>query len=293
MFSITLALILILLVFRPENSGLNVSFIDVGQGLSIYIKADGRHILADGGSSNVKSVGKYRIEPFLLWSGVKEIDYCFVSHTDEDHISGIRELMEEGRIKIDTLVVGVNYEEDEPLIALAHEKGIKVIKVEAGDIINNNVDLFSDKVVDNSGVLNMRVLSPDSGFIYEDKNQASLVAEFEYGNLSMLFTGDSDMYAESEYVSHLSGDKINILQCPHHGSKYSSSELLLDTIRPDITVISCSKNNVYGHPARETLERLEAVGSRCYITSQDGMVTVKYDGDNTFTVDCYKIANRN
>ena len=293
MFSITMVLILILLVFRPENSGLNVSFIDVGQGLSIYIEADGRHILADGGSSNVKSVGKYRIEPFLLWSGVREIDYCFVSHTDEDHISGIRELMEEGRIKIDTLVVGVNYEEDEPLIALAHEKGIKVINVEAGDIINNNVDLFSDKVVDNSGVLNMRVLSPDSGFIYEDKNQASLVAEFEYGNLSMLFTGDSDMYAESEYVSNLSGDKINILQCPHHGSKYSSSELLLDTIRPDITVISCSKNNVYGHPARETLERLEAVGSRCYITSQDGMVTVKYDGDNTFTVDCYKISNRN
>ena len=293
MFSITMVLILILLVFRPENSGLNVSFIDVGQGLSIYIEADGRHILADGGSSNVKSVGKYRIEPFLLWSGVKEIDYCFVSHTDEDHISGIRELMEEGRIKIDTLVVGVNYEEDEPLIALAHEKGIKVIKVEAGDIINNNVDLFSDKVVDNSGDLSMRVLSPDSGFIYEDKNQASLVAEFEYGNLSMLFTGDSDMYAESEYVSHLSGDKINILQCPHHGSKYSSSELLLETIRPDITVISCSKNNVYGHPARETLERLEAVGSRCYITSQDGMVTVKYDGDNTFTVDCYKISNRN
>jgi competence protein ComEC len=293
MFSITMVLILILLVFRPENSGLNVSFIDVGQGLSIYIEADGRHILADGGSSNVKSVGKYRIEPFLLWSGVREIDYCFVSHTDEDHISGIRELMEEGRIKIDTLVVGVNYEEDEPLIALAHEKGVKVIKVEAGDIINNNVDLFSDKVVDNSGDLSMRVLSPDSGFIYEDKNQASLVAEFEYGNLSMLFTGDSDMYAESEYVSHLSGDKINILQCPHHGSKYSSSELLLDTIRPDITVISCSKNNVYGHPARETLERLEAVGSRCYITSQDGMVTVKYDGDNTFTVDCYKISNRN
>ena len=293
MFSITMVLILILLVFRPENSGLNVSFIDVGQGLSIYIEADGRHILADGGSSNVKSVGKYRIEPFLLWSGVREIDYCFVSHTDEDHISGIRELMEEGRIKIDTLVVGVNYEEDEPLIALAHEKGVKVIKVEAGDIINNNVDLFSDKVVDNSGDLSMRVLSPNSGFIYEDKNQASLVAEFEYGNLSMLFTGDSDMYAESEYVSHLSGDKINILQCPHHGSKYSSSELLLDTIRPDITVISCSKNNVYGHPARETLERLEAVGSRCYITSQDGMVTVKYDGDNTFTVDCYKISNRN
>ena len=288
MFSITMVLIMILLVFRPENTGLNVSFIDVGQGLSVYIEADGRHILADGGSSNVKSVGKYRIEPFLLWSGVKEIDYCFVSHTDEDHISGIRELMEEGRIKIDTLVVGANYEKDEPLIALAHEKGINVIKVEAGDIINNNVDLFSDKVVDNSGDLSMRVLSPDSGFIYEDKNQASLVAEFEYGNLSILFTGDSDIYAESEYVSHLSGEKINILQCPHHGSKYSSSELLLETIRPDITVISCSKNNVYGHPARETLERIETAGSRCYITSQDGMVNIKYDGADTFTVDCYK-----
>ena len=195
--------------------------------------------------------------------------------------------MEEGRIKIDTLVVGVNYEEDEPLIALAHEKGIKVIKVEVGDIINNNVDLFSDKVVDNSGVLNMRVLSPDSGFIYEDKNQASLVAEFEYGNLSMLFTGDSDMYAESEYVSHLSGDKINILQCPHHGSKYSSSYEMLRTVQPKVTVISCSKTNVYGHPVQETLERLEKVGSKYYVTAKAGMVSVYSDGGEEFRVTGY------
>lgn len=289
-FAISMLLSTGLLVIRPVNTGLKVSFIDVGQGLSMYIEADGIHILADGGSSNVKSVGKYRIEPFLLWSGVKEIDYCFISHTDEDHISGIRELIEEDRIKIDTLVTGINYEDDEPILALAREKGINIIKAEAGDIINNYVDLFSEKVADN---INIRVLSPDSGFIYEDKNQASLVAEFKYGDLSVLFTGDSDIYAESEYISYLTGERINILQCPHHGSKYSSSERLLYAIRPDITVISCSKNNVYGHPAGETLERLEAVGSRYYNTAQDGMVTVTYDGDGSFKCLRYKITNRN
>ena len=277
-----------LLTYRGDVSDLQVSFIDVGQGLSVYIEADGQSILADGGSSNVKNVGKYRIEPFLLWKGVDEIDYCVISHTDDDHISGIQELMEDGRIAIKNLIIGINYEDNEPLIVLAREKGINVIKVKAGDIIGNNADLFSSKEEDNI----LRVLSPDSEFIYEDKNQASLVMEIKYMGLSMLFTGDSDIYAESEYIKYLKGEKINILQCPHHGSKYSSSELLLDTITPDVTVISCSKNNVYGHPAHETLERLENVESRYYVTSVTGMVTIEYKGDETFQVLTYnKIKN--
>ena len=294
-FLISVIAISCLIIYRGKADGLKVSFIDVGQGLSMYIEADGKHILADGGSSNVKNVGKYRIEPFLLWSGVDEIDFLLISHTDEDHISGIRELIEEGRIRIDNLVTGINYDDSEPIIALAKEKGINVIKAEAGNIIGNNADLFSDKEEHNideepdtkaeqyDGLL-MRVLSPDSGFIYEDKNQASLVMELKYKGLSMLFTGDSDIYAESEYVRYLGGERINILQCPHHGSKYSSSELLLSTITPDVTVISCSKNNVYGHPAHETLDRLEEAGSRYYVTYETGIVTISYEGDETFKV---------
>ncbi len=283
-----ISLMFVCILYKPEESGLNVNNIDVGQGLSVYIEADGKSMLADGGSSNVKGVGKYRIEPFLLWKGVSRLDYCFVSHTDEDHISGIKELIESGRIDIGALVIGVNYRDDEPLIALAREKGIKIIKAEKKCIINNNVDLFSDKKVDNSTECVIEVLSPDSGIIYEDKNQASLVFVLKYGNASMLFTGDSDEYAESEYVKYLKGQHINILQCPHHGSKYSSSELLLRTIKPDITVISCSKTNVYGHPAPETLERLQDAGSEYYITSECGMITVNYDGKETINVRKYK-----
>jgi competence protein ComEC len=245
-------------------------------------------MLADGGSSNVKNVGKYRIEPFLLWKGVSKLDYCFVSHTDEDHISGIKELIDSGRIDIGTLIIGINYSDDEPLISLAREKGIKIIKAEKNFIINNNVDFFCEKKEDNRTECMIEVLSPDSGIIYEDKNQASLVFCLKYGNASMLFTGDSDVYAESEYVRYIEGEHINILQCPHHGSKYSSSELLLDSIDPDITVISCSKNNVYGHPSPETLERLRNVGSEYYITSECGMITVDYDGNETIKVRKYR-----
>ena len=104
----------------------------------------------------------------------------------------------------------------------------------------------------------------------------------------MLMTGDSDEFAESEYVRYLKGHEgIDILQCPHHGSKYSCSKLLLDTIQPSVTVISCSKNNVYGHPAAQTLERLETSGSYSYVTAKEGMITVTSDGGERFGVRSY------
>ena len=288
-FSLSVLFMLLILLLKFKTCGFYTSFIDVGQGLSVYMEADGICILADGGSSNVKNVGKYRIEPYLLWKGTGKIDICFISHTDEDHISGIKEIIDSGRITIENLVLGCNNTTNEPLVKLATDAGINVIFVEAGDIIDNNVDLFSIKDGDN---IKMKVLSPDPDYIYEDKNQASLVLHIKYNEFSMLFTGDSDEFAEYAYLRQLeSGTKVNVLQCPHHGSKYSCSKLLLDSISPDIAVISCSRNNIYGHPADIVLERLEEAGSEVYVTKDNGMVNIAYDGNGTYTVDCYTNKN--
>ena len=292
-YAVSLYVMLTVLLFRLDSSGLYSAFIDVGQGLSVYLEADGKSILMDGGSSNVKEVGKYRIEPFLLWRGVSELECCFISHTDEDHISGVRELIADGRIKIKNLVVGGNYDESEPLVALAKEYGINVLMANAGDgIVLDEEQGYVLDLTDGSNDLHrddmmIKALSPDNNFIYEDKNQASLVLYIRYKDISLLFTGDSDVFAESEYVRYLEAGKVNILQCPHHGSKYSCSELLLNTVHPDITVVSCSKTNIYGHPAPETLERLENAGSECYITAQNGMITIKYDGSGIYSVRGY------
>ena len=273
---LVLCLMSLSVLFRIYENGIYVGFIDVGQGLSVYVKSENCQILADGGSSNVKDVGKYRIEPFLLWKGCSELDYVLISHTDADHISGIKELIKNDRIKIKQLLIGTNYDDSEELISLAKAYDIAVTYVKAGDRITDG----SDFVID--------ILAPDSEFIYEDKNQASMVAKIHDGNFGLLFTGDSDIFSESEYVKYLNTDEsIDVLQCPHHGSKYSSSELMLNKAKPKIAVISCSKTNSYGHPHIETLERLQMSGCDAYNTAESGMITIVYDRNGKFKVTTY------
>ena len=273
LFAPAVFLMFLAVLYRGNGYSFYSAFTDVGQGLSVYIETSGKKILADGGSSNVKNVGKYRIEPFLLWNGCGCLDYVIVSHTDADHINGISEIIENGRIRVKELVVGINYDESEELVSLAKEKGIAVRYVSASEVI------FEDDG------LKLEALAPDPGFIYEDKNQASLVVKITSGAINMLFTGDSDMYSESEYIKYMKeGEKIDILQCPHHGSKYSSSETLLSRIHPSITVISCSQRNNYGHPAPETIDRLEKAGSDIFLTCEDGMIIIVSDENEEYEV---------
>ncbi|MCR4625709.1 MAG: ComEC/Rec2 family competence protein [Lachnospiraceae bacterium] len=283
----------VVLTFKTGRNKLYTAFLDVGQGLCVYTETEDMVILADGGSSNVKNVGKYRIEPFLLYRGISEIDICFITHTDTDHTSGIKELLKDGRIKIKNMVLGINNSENEPLIILAREKGVNVIYAKTGDVfegdisadaISNNI-IFDDKKEEKYDKnMKMKILSPDLGFIYEDKNQASLVILLDYEDMRMLLPGDSDLFAESEYIRYIDEKNVDVMQSPHHGSKYSGSELLLEKTRPTVTVISCSKTNVYGHPAKETLERLENIGSKYYITAHSGMIGIKYDGNGKYIV---------
>ena len=276
-YLIGIVLMFIVVLYRNNDTVFYSVFTDVGQGLSVYIETSGKRILADGGSSNVKNVGKYRIEPFLMWRGCEHLDYIIVTHTDADHVNGITELMEDGRISVGTLVLGTNYDENEKIVSIARQNGINVMYVEAGTTIFREDDFC------------MEVLAPDPGFIYEDKNQASVVVKIIKGEFGMLITGDSDVYSESEYIKYIGDkDEIDVLQCPHHGSKYSSSDALINKTSPVITVISCSKRNNYGHPAAETVERLEDADSSIFYTYKDGMVIITYNGGMEFKAHKYK-----
>ena len=145
----------------------------------------GKNCLIDGGSSDVSSVGAYRIEPYLLYCGIRNIDYAFVSHGDEDHISGIRELLEDQRlgIGIRTLVLPAEEYWDEKLkelAVLAAENGTRIAEIHAGE-----------QVVDGTGEqkMSLRCIGPEMG-LSESGNAASMVLQAEYGNFSMLLTGD-------------------------------------------------------------------------------------------------------
>lgn len=255
------------------HRGLCFTMLDVGQGDGLFLRTEeGTTCLIDGGSSDVKEVGRYRILPFLKEQGVGSLDYVMVSHTDGDHISGIEELLKQakevGGIKIGTLLLSKQSLEEDPglrLCNLAMEAGVDVRVMKAGVVLaDKSTRLFC--------------LHPTEGVAYTDKNAGSLVLRLSYGEFSMLLTGDLEETGEREILQREKEIACDILKVGHHGSRFSTTEEWLKMVQPRLTLISCGENNSYGHPHKETLERLWETGSQTLVTTREGAITIYSDG---------------
>lgn len=237
-----------------------VAFIDVGQGDGIFMRtANGTTWLIDGGSSDVQNVGKYRIIPFMNYYGEKSIDYACVSHGDQDHISGVRELLLEKKIR--HLVLTAVSETDETvrkLADLAVSNGAQVIYI--------NEDTRWE-----SGGWQFWCLYPGREAKEKSENDQSMVLRVNASGTIFLFTGD--ISSEVENVLNKDGiSDVDVLKTAHHGSGYSSSEEFLKASKAKMAVISCGRKNRYGHPAPETLERMQKANIQVYITMKTGAV---------------------
>lgn len=282
------ALVLVLTI--RLHAGLCLVMLDVGQGDGIYIRtAAGTTVLIDGGSTSVTKVGTYRILPFLKAEGTGSLDYIVVTHTDADHVSGIQELLEAagepGGPRIGTLLMSERSMEEEKgqkLMEMARENGIAVQSIECGAVLKDESAEFI-------------CLHPNSGTDYADVNEASVVLALRYGEFSALLTGDLEEGGEQEILEREKKDGhlrwpaggFSILKAGHHGSKTSDSEAWLSKVRPRMTLISCGKDNSYGHPHKEALERLEAAGSQILQTTECGAIRVESDGKN-FQIHAFK-----
>ena len=268
-----------LLLFPLPQRGLHVTFLDVGQGDGICIRSNREVILIDGGSSDEKNFGKNRLVPFLKSSGIRKIDTCIVSHGDLDHISGLFWILEyESDLSIGQLILPQAGRQDEAyqtLVKLASQRGCQVIWLGRGDEIRD-------------GKLRLFCLYPemDSNSV-SDRNEQSLVLRLDYGKFAMMLTGDMSAEGEQAILEKnrkksegIQGelDGIFLLKIAHHGSKFSNSEEWLDAMKPEVAVISYGKDNRYGHPHEETMERLRARGIRILETAQDGSIFFHTDG---------------
>lgn len=273
--AVLFALLFVLLLHPSGQEGVEVTFLDVGQGDGIFISCkEGISCLIDGGSSSEKEVGKYRLLPFLKYKGKSNPDYIFVTHTDADHINGIRTLVEEGRGGCLVLAKDLKgSQKAEELASLGEEKGMRIWWMQPGDSLKK-------------GKFRLTCLAPDGIYNGENENAASLVLSLEYGSVSGLFTGDLEKEGE-EALLCLPLSEYDFLKVAHHGSNYSTSSELLEKIKPKVSVISCGENNSYGHPGEELLERLLKSKSRIYQTQEEGAVTVESDGKR-MTVKTYK-----
>ncbi len=256
---------------HQKRGEMQVTMLDVGQGDGLYLKSpSGKKMMIDGGSTDIRAVGEYRLESFLKNQGVGKLDYIFVSHGDEDHINGIRELLLDQTfgIAIDTLVLPDERVLDSALLELAQtaeKTGTKVTVFHAGE-------QWSD------GNMTLKCLAPLKEYQGEAGNAASMVLELDYGNFEMLFTGDAEGLGEDALVSGGKLKNYDILKVAHHGSKNSTSNEFLEQTKPKEAWISSGINNRYGHPHNETIERLK--NQNCIIrkTQDSGAVTVYTNG---------------
>ena len=255
------------------EDGIRAAVLDVGQGDSIYIRGVQGNYLVDGGSSDVSSAGIYRIEPYLLANAADTLDYVFATHGDEDHISGIKELLENQDlgIRIRNLVLPPEEYHDEKLLDLAktaNENGTRTAVMRTGD-----------KITEEDGKTELKCLGPGEERNFGSGNEASLVLELSYGDFSMLLTGDTE--GEGEEFLHKEGTlpRCDVLKAAHHGSRGSTTKEFLEAAKPAVALISAGKDNQYGHPHKETLERLRESGCTVYSTRENGALTVWTDGE--------------
>ena len=284
-FGFGLGLVLVLLLtflFVRGKPEFELDILDVGQGDAIYLCAsDGTNFMIDGGSTDVKKVGTYRILPFLKAKAIRKVDYWFVSHTDEDHISGLVEVMESG-YAVGTLVLAEAQKEDEKahrLAELAQKNGIRVCYMKAGDVLGTRKeDVVNER--NRAETFRIECLYPTNNNDSEDVNDRCLVLYYEDENFSAFFGGDISSEVEEQLVSAGKCRQTDVLKASHHGSKYSNSDVLLHALHPRLTIASAGKKNRYGHPSPEAIARVGESGSTFYSTIDYGRIRVRFlDGE--------------
>lgn len=269
------AAVLILGVRPPlENKAV---FLDVGQGDCILVRtSSGENYLFDCGSSNRSGVGRYVLLPFLKYSGIHKLDTVFLTHPDSDHVNGAVELLslaEDNAIEVGQVVLPAVEETEREaqfgdIIRAAREckTGVPVRYLAAGEGWR-------------CGGALLMCLHPEAGWTAADENAYSLCVYVRFAEgVSLLLTGDVEGAGEEALIRELKErdiEDITVLKTAHHGSRNSTSSEFLAQANPKIAVISCGRNNRYGHPHEELMERLENCGARVYLTPESGAVTVR------------------
>ncbi|MFJ5791147.1 MBL fold metallo-hydrolase [Lysinibacillus sp. NPDC093197] len=239
---------------------MRVHFFDVGQGDSILIESpNGKTMLVDGG---VKGAGQ-QVVSYINELGIEKLDVVVATHPDADHIGGLIPVL-------NSIPIEQFYDSGKVHTSQTFEEMLSLID-------SNNIPYNVPKTGDSialDGELDVKVLNANENA--SDNNDASIVLKVTYGNISFLLTGDAGVALEKEMLQQ--NVKATVLKAGHHGSNTSSSQSFIQAVQPEVTILSYGKDNKYGHPHAEVVERLQAIGSKIYATAETGTVTVSTDG---------------
>ena len=256
---------IILNYFYGINIGkLKIHFINVGQGdACLIIGENNTKILIDGGGSSSYDVGKNVLLPYLLDRQITCLDYIIISHFDDDHATGVAQIL--GKIDVSSIILTKQLEENDTyrhILSISKEKKIKLIYVKEGDVLK-------------IGGIKISIIHPENKLmINKPMNNNSIVCKVEYNSFSMLLTGDIEMEAEELILRKNINLKADVLKVAHHGSKTSTTEEFLKTVNPKVALIGVGKNNNFGHPSNEVVQRLKENGTRIYRTDENGEISI-------------------
>ncbi len=245
--------------------GMEVHFIDIGQGDATLIKCGDHAMLIDAGDYNKGTA----IQRYLKEQDISKLDYVVGTHKDSDHIGGMDVVI----TKFDCDVIILPEYKDDTIsyrnfVSAMNQKGYQ----------------FTQPVVGASyklGDAEFTILAPNSNY-YEDNNNYSVGIRLVYGQDSFIFTGDAEVESENEILESGATVKADVLKVGHHGSSASTSRAFLEAVSPTYAIISCGKDNDYGHPHRETVKILRDYGIKSFRTDELGSIIAFCDGENIF-----------
>lgn len=260
------AFLLLPLAAAPAR-GLEIAFIDVGQGDAIAIETPaGRWLLVDAGPADEGfDAGRRRVLPWLRAHGARRVEALVLTHPHVDHVGGAPAVLREipvGRLIDPGLAFGTPMYAD--VLHAAESRHVPWNAARQGRVLRiDGVEL--------------EFLWPTADVLDapEDANDISAVVQLRYGRFSALLTGDAPRFVEHALVSRYGGRlRADVAKAGHHGSRTASSQEWLRAVHPSLVVISCGRRNKYGHPAPETVERLRADSIAVARTDEDGTVVV-------------------
>ena len=254
---------------RPQR---DVVFADVGQGDCIHISSGGCNVLVDGGGSGLKNVGEDTLLPYLLKNGVSELEAAVVTHPDQDHAKGIRELSQVMPVR--TIVFPAVYHND-PSVTEGFRADCFLFAGAGDTLVLGEPVLYVLTPFKNDGLRTAAA----------DPNEICLTGILELKGLKIFLTADMTDRMEQRLLAEGADLDADLLKIAHHGSAYSSREAFVAAVDPAAAFISCGRNNVHGHPAERVTAMLEEMGVDIYRTDTMGAIGVTVRRDGTLQVE--------
>jgi len=251
-------------VAHDENTQLNFTFFDVGQGDACLLQVDGKTMLVDAGPYEAGP----EITTWLNERNISYLDVVVATHPHSDHIGGMPAVLRQEK-------TGVFIDSGDTHTTPSYEQLLKTIEryqipyrvVHEGDTIDLDPSVRID-------VLNPENLDSD------DLNDNSIVLEITSGNRRFLLMGDAGISVEERLIQEGIDLKADLLKVGHHGSRHSSGRRFIEAVSPEIAIISLAADNDYGYPQKDPIRYLTEAGSRIYRTDQVGTITVTADQKN-------------